>query len=82
MKLRLLFSGLLVGIAIGLVLGGVVDNTAPHSSDKRQYTQGFALLLALAGGVAAGMEFRRTNRMSVATREQNHAAGSNLDRNQ
>ncbi len=58
MKMNLLLGGLLVGVAIGLMVGGAVVKIAADGSDKRQYPQGLALLLALAGSAAAGSALR------------------------
>lgn len=58
MKLRLFFGGLLVGVAIGLMVGGAVVKIPADGSGKRQYPQGLALLLALVGGAAGGSALR------------------------
>lgn len=58
MKMRLFFGGILVGVAIGLMVGGAIVKISPEESGKRQYAQGAALLLALVGGVAAGSTLR------------------------
>lgn len=52
MKMRLFFGGLLVGVAIGLMVGGAIVKITGDESGKRQYPQGIALLLALVGGIA------------------------------
>lgn len=58
MKPRLFFGGLLVGVAIGLMVGGAVVKIPAEGSAKRQYPQGIALLLAIVGGIAAGSTLR------------------------
>lgn len=58
MKMRLFFGGLLVGVAIGLMVGAAVVKVAADGSGKREYPQAAALLLALVGGVAAGSALR------------------------
>ena len=58
MKVRLFFGGLLVGVAIGLMVGGAVVKIPADGSGTRQYPQGIALLLALVGGIAAGSALR------------------------
>jgi hypothetical protein len=62
MKVRLLFGGLLVGVAIGIMVGGAVVKIPTDGSGERQYPQGLALLLALVGGVAAGSALRGSAR--------------------
>ena len=59
MKTRLFFGGLLVGIAIGLMVGGAIVKIPADGSGKRQYPQGIALLLAIVGGIGAGSTLRR-----------------------
>ena len=58
MKSRLFFGGLLVGVAIGLMVGGAVVEISADGSNKRQPPQGIALLLAIVGGIAAGSTLR------------------------
>jgi hypothetical protein len=58
MKMRLLLGGLLVGFAIGLMVGGAVVKVPAEGSGKREYPQGLAVLLGLVGGVAIGSAFR------------------------
>ena len=58
MKPRLFFGGLLVGVAIGLMVGGAIVEIPPDGTGKRKVPQGMALLLALVGGIAAGSTFR------------------------
>jgi NhaP-type Na+/H+ or K+/H+ antiporter len=58
MKLRLFFGGLLVGSAIGLMVGGALVKISPDEPGKRIYPQGLALLLAVVGGVGAGSTLR------------------------
>lgn len=58
MKMNLLLGGLLVGIAIGLMVGGAVVKVSEDGSGKREYPQGIALLLALVGSVAASRALR------------------------
>ena len=59
MKTRLFFGGLLVGVAIGLMVGGAMVKIPADGSGKRQYPQGIALLLAIVGGIGAGSTLRR-----------------------
>lgn len=58
MKMRLLFGGILFGVAIGLMVGGALVKIPADGSGKRQYPQGIAVLLGLVGGVAAGSALR------------------------
>ncbi len=58
MKLRFFPGGLLIGIAIGLMLGGYMVKISEDGTDKRHYPQGIALLLALVGGAAVGGTLR------------------------
>lgn len=58
MKLRLFLGGLLVGVAIGIMVGGAVVKIPADQPGKRQYPQGVALLLAILGGTAAGSALR------------------------
>ena len=58
MKLRLFFGGLLIGVAIGLMVGGAVVKIPADGSGKRQYPQGLALLLAIVGGAGVGSALR------------------------
>ncbi len=58
MKMRLFFGGLLVGVAIGMMVGGAVVKVSTDGSGKRQLPQGVALLLAIVGGAAAGSALR------------------------
>ncbi len=58
MKWRLLFGGLLVGLAIGLMVGGSLVKIPTDGSSKRQYPQGIALLLALVGSIGVGSALR------------------------
>jgi hypothetical protein len=58
MKPRLFFGGLLIGVAIGLMVGGAIVEIPPDGAGKRKVPQGMALLLALVGGIAAGSTFR------------------------
>ncbi|MBL8819258.1 MAG: hypothetical protein JNL58_24720 [Planctomyces sp.] len=58
MKLQLLFGGLLVGVAIGLMVGGAIVKIPADGSGKREYPQGIALLLAVVGGIGVGNAFR------------------------
>lgn len=59
MKMRLFFGGLLVGVAVGLMVGGAIVKMPEDASGKRQYPQGIALMLALVGGIGAGSTLRR-----------------------
>lgn len=61
MKMKLLLGGLLVGVAIGLMVGGAIVKVPADGSDKRQYPQGLALLLALVGSVSAGSALRQNS---------------------
>lgn len=58
MTFRLFFGGLLVGGAIGLMVGAAIVELPADGSGKRKYPQGIALILGLVGGVAAGSTFR------------------------
>lgn len=58
MKLRLFLSGLLIGGAIGLMVGGAVVEVPGDEGGKRKYPQGLAQLLALVGGVGAASVLR------------------------
>lgn len=58
MKLRFFLGGLLIGIAIGLMLGGYMVKISEDGTDKRYYPQGVALLMALVGGAAVGSALR------------------------
>ena len=58
MKMRLFLGGLLVGIAIGMMVGGAVVKVSTDGSGKRQLPQGVALLLAIVGGAAVGSALR------------------------
>ncbi len=58
MKLRIFLGGLLLGSAIGLMLGGYMVKIPEDGAGKRQYPQGIALLVALVGGVAVGSALR------------------------
>lgn len=58
MNLRMFFGGLLVGVAIGLMVGGAVVKMPADGTGKRQYPQGLALLLGLVGAVAVGSALR------------------------
>lgn len=58
MNLRMFFGGLLVGVAIGLMVGGAIVKISADGAGKRQYPQGLALLLGLVGAVAAGIALR------------------------
>lgn len=58
MNLRMFFGGLLVGVAIGLMVGGAVVKIPADGTGKRQYPQGLALLLGLVGAVAVGSALR------------------------
>jgi hypothetical protein len=60
MKSRLFFGGLLVGVAIGLMVGAAVVKVPTDGSGEREYPQGAALLFAVVGGVAAGSTLRGT----------------------
>ncbi len=58
MKLQLLFGGLLVGVAIGMMVGGAMVEIPADGSGKREYPQGIATLLAVVGGIGVGNAFR------------------------
>jgi len=58
MNSRMFFGGLLVGVAIGLMVGGAIVKIPADGAGKRQYPQGLALLLGLVGAVAAGGALR------------------------
>lgn len=60
MKLRLFISGLLVGAAIGVMVGGAVVEVPGDDGGKRKYPQGLALMVALVGAVGAGSAMRGT----------------------
>jgi hypothetical protein len=70
MKLRLFFGGLLIGGAVGLMVGGAVVEISGDGGGERTYPQGLALLLALVGGVGAGSALRRSGPL------QSHLAGN------
>ncbi len=59
-KIRLVLGGLLIGLAIGLMIGGAIVEISDDRSGKRKYPQGLALILAIVGGVAAGRALRAT----------------------
>lgn len=58
MKLQLFLGGLFIGMAIGLMLGGYMVEIPEDVTEKRQYPQGIALLLALIGAGAFGSSRR------------------------
>lgn len=58
MKMNLLFGGLLIGLAIGLMVGGAVVKVPADGSGKREYPQGVALLLTMVGSVAVANALR------------------------
>ena len=58
LKLNLFFGGLLIGVAIGLMVGGALVKIPADGSGKRQYPQGLALLLTLVGGVGVSSALR------------------------
>lgn len=58
MKLRLFLGGLLVGAAIGLLVGAAVVEVSADGSGTRRSPQGLALLLALVGGISAASTLR------------------------
>lgn len=58
MKFQLFFGGLLVGAAIGLMVGAAIVELPAEASGKRKYPQGLALILAIVGGTSAGRAFR------------------------
>lgn len=60
MKLRLFMSGLLVGAAIGMMVGAAVVEVPGDEGGKRKSPQGLALMMALVGAVAAGSTMRGT----------------------
>lgn len=57
-KLRLFVGGLLVGAAIGIMVGGALVDIPTEAGGKRVYPQGLALLLAVIGGVSAESTLR------------------------
>ena len=59
MKMQLFSGGLLIGVAIGLMVGGAIVRVPADGAGKREYPQGIALLLAVVGGVATGTAVRR-----------------------
>jgi hypothetical protein len=60
MSMRLFFSGLIIGIAIGLMVGGAIVKISEDGSGKREYPQGIALVLAIVGGAGVGSVLRRS----------------------
>ncbi len=58
MKLRLFISGILVGGAIGMMVGAAVVEVPGDDGGKRKSPQGLALMMALVGAVAAGSVMR------------------------
>ncbi len=58
MKMNLLFGGLLIGLAIGLMVGGAVVKVPADGAGKREYPQGVALLLTMVGSVAVANALR------------------------
>lgn len=60
MKLRMFFGGLLIGVAIGLMVGGAVVKIPADGTGPRQYPQGLALLLGLVGSIGVGSALRGT----------------------
>jgi hypothetical protein len=60
MKLRLFISGILVGCAIGLMVGGAVVKVSADGSGEREYPFGPSMLLAIVGMVGAMSVFRRS----------------------
>ena len=60
MSMRLFFSGLIIGVAIGLMVGGAIVKISEDGSGKREYPQGIALLLAIVGGAGVGSALRRS----------------------
>ncbi|MBL8892401.1 MAG: hypothetical protein JNL67_20665 [Planctomycetaceae bacterium] len=58
MSIRLFFSGLIIGVAIGLMVGGAIVKISEDGSGKREYPQGIALLLAIVGGAGVGSALR------------------------
>lgn len=60
MSMRLFFSGLIIGVAIGLMVGGAIVKISEDGSGKREYPQGIALVLAIVGGAGVGSALRRS----------------------
>ncbi len=60
MSMRLFFSGLIIGVAIGLMVGGAIVKISADGSGEREYPQGIALLLAIIGGAGVGSALRRS----------------------
>lgn len=58
MKMRLLFGGILIGCAIGILVGGATVKVASDGSGKREIPQGLALLMAIVGGIAVRSALR------------------------
>jgi hypothetical protein len=57
-KLRIFLGGLLVGAAIGIMVGGALVEIPTEAGGKRVYPQGLALILAIVGGIGAGSTLR------------------------
>jgi hypothetical protein len=53
MKWNQFFGGLLIGAALGLMIGGAVVRLPDDGSGNREYPFGPALLLAMVGGISA-----------------------------